>query len=188
MNALHTDRFERMYITGFMGSGKSTIGPLLAASLRYQYIDLDVVIEANEVKSISEIFRERGEAGFRALERRELGNISTRSGVVVATGGGALTDPGSLTIVRESGVLVYLEVQPGILITRLRGRTGRPMITAADGTPLEDDQLRERISSLLRIREPLYRRADIIVDSGSQSPPETVSDILKSLASLRTSS
>lgn len=187
MNAPHTDRFERMYITGFMGSGKSTVGPLLAAGLRYQYIDLDVVIEANEVKSISELFRERGEAGFRALERRELLNLSARSEVVVATGGGALMDPGSLSIVRESGVLVYLEVPPGILFTRLRGRTGRPMITAADGTPLDDDQLRDRIGSLLLVREPLYRRADITVDSGSQSPSDTVSAILKSLASLQTS-
>lgn len=185
MNAPRTDRFDRMYITGFMGSGKSTVGPLLAASLRYQYIDLDVVIEANEVKSISELFRERGEAGFRALERKELGIISARSGVVVSTGGGALTDAGSLSIIRESGVLVYLEVPPGILFTRLRGRTGRPMITAAGGTPLDDDQLRERIGSLLRIREPLYRRADIIVDSGTRSPGETVSAILKSLASLQ---
>jgi shikimate kinase len=174
----------RIYITGFMGSGKSTVGPLLAAGLGYQFIDLDAAIEAKEGKAVPEIFRERGEVDFRSLERRELRLLSARSGIVVATGGGALTDPGSLAIVRESGVLVYLEVPFEIIIARLRGRRGRPMIAADDGAPLGDEQLRERVRSLLRSREPLYRRADIIVDAGSPSPGETVSAILKSLGAL----
>jgi shikimate kinase len=171
----------RIYITGFMGSGKSTVGPLLAASLRYQFIDLDGTIEAKEAKSVPEIFRERGEPDFRSLERRELLLLSALDGIVVATGGGALTDPGSWEIIRGSGLLVYLEVPVEILIARLRGRRGRPMIAADDGTPLGDEQLRERITSLLRSRRPLYRRADIIVDAGSRSPADTVSAIVKSL-------
>jgi shikimate kinase len=174
----------RIYITGFMGGGKSTVGPLIAASLGYEFVDLDSRIEANEGKSVPEIFRERGEQDFRSLERHELGLLSTRDRIVVATGGGALTDQGSREIIRSSGLLVYLQVPFEILIARLRGRRGRPMIAADDGTALGEEQLRERISSLLRSREPLYRRADIIVDAGSQSPALTVSAILKSLGAL----
>ena len=176
---------DRIYITGFMGSGKSTVGPLLAASLGHQFIDLDAAIEANEGKTVPEIFREKGELDFRSLERRELRHLSTRSRIVVATGGGALTDPGSLAIVRGSGVLVYLEVPVDILFARLRGWRGRPMIAAEDGTPLTDDLLRERIRSLLFSREPFYRLADIIVDAGSLSPGDTAGAILASLAALR---
>ncbi|HEX7573818.1 MAG TPA: shikimate kinase [Bacteroidota bacterium] len=174
----------RIYITGFMGGGKSTIGPLLAARLGYEFVDIDALIEANEGKSVPEIFRERGEQDFRSLERHELGLLSTRDRIVVATGGGALTDQGSGEIIRGSGLLVYLQVPFEVLIARLRGRGGRPMIAADDGTPLGEDQLRERISSLLRTREPLYRKADVIVDAGSQSPGDTVSAILKSLGGL----
>lgn len=174
----------RIYIAGFMGSGKSTIGPLLAASLRYEFVDLDAQIEANEGKAVPGIFRERGELDFRSLERRELGLLSTRDRIVVATGGGALTDKGSREIIRGSGLMVYLEVPVEILIARLRGRRGRPMIASDDGTPLGDEQLRERIISLFRSREPLYRRADIFVDAGFQSPVDTVSAILKSLGTL----
>ncbi|HMK39397.1 MAG TPA: shikimate kinase, partial [Bacteroidota bacterium] len=108
MTAPASDRAARIYITGFMGSGKSTVGPLLGASLGYAFIDLDTVIEAGEGKSIAEIFREKGEQEFRALERSALRLLSARSNIVVATGGGALTDPGSLSIVRQSGLSVYL--------------------------------------------------------------------------------
>ena len=171
----------RIYLTGFMGSGKSTVGPLLAARLGYEFVDLDALIEAKEGKAVPGIFRERGERDFRALERRELGLLSSRERIVVATGGGVLTDQGSMEIIRGSGLMVYLEVPVEVLIDRLRGMRGRPMIAADDGTPLGDEQLRERIGSLLRSREFLYRRAGIIVDAGVQSPLETVSAILKLL-------
>jgi shikimate kinase len=174
-----------MYITGFMGSGKSTIGPLLAGSLAYRFVDLDLAVAAREGKDIPAIFRERGESEFRAMERDELLRLSTESGIVVATGGGTLGDPGSLAIVRGSGALVYLEVSPETLITRLRGMRGRPMIAADDGAPLDDQRLRGRIDALLLVREPVYRLADITVDAGSRTPGEIVASILESLRSLR---
>ena len=90
----------RIYITGFMGSGKSTVGPLLAARLGYEFVDLDARIEEVEGKAVPEIFSERGEAVFRSLERRELLLLRSLDGIVVATGGGALTDPGSWEIIR----------------------------------------------------------------------------------------
>jgi shikimate kinase len=128
---------------------------------------------------------EKGEPAFRDLERRELLRISEQSGIVVATGGGALTDPGSLAIVRRSGLLVYLEVSVDTLAGRLRGMSGRPMIAAEDGSLLPDGKLRDRITSLLRSRESAYLKADVIVDAGAQSPEGTVSAIVASLRPLR---
>ncbi len=186
MNPPGEDRSVRIFITGFMGSGKSTIGPLLASALGRRFIDLDSVIEEKEGMAISRIFMEKGEPGFRRLERRELLLLSVQSGIVVATGGGALTDPGSLAIVQRSGVLVYLEISVDALVRRLRGMRGRPMIAAEDGSLLPDEQLRDRVTSLLRSRESAYRLADVIVDAGALSPAGTVSAILAALRSLRT--
>jgi len=184
MNTRGEDRSERIFIAGFMGSGKSTVGPLLAAALGRRFIDLDAVIEEKEGMSIPRIFTEKGEPAFRDLERRELLVISGQGGVVVATGGGALTDERSLAIVRRSGVLVYLEVSVDVLVERLRGMSGRPMIAAEDGTLLSEGKLRERVTSLLRLREAAYRRADIIVDAGTLSPGGTVGAIMSSFRSL----
>jgi shikimate kinase len=186
MNPQGGDRPGRIFITGFMGSGKSTIGPLLASALGVRFIDLDTVIEEKEGMAIPRIFMEKGEPAFRALERRELLLLSAQNGIVVAAGGGALTDPVSLAIVQRSGVLVYLEVSVDVLVGRLRGISGRPMIAAEDGSLLPDGKLRDRITSLLRSRENAYRMADIIVDAGAQSPAGTVSAIVASLRSLRT--
>ena len=180
------DRPGRIFITGFMGSGKSTIGPLLASALGVRFIDLDTVIEEKEGMAIPRIFMEKGEPAFRALERRELLLLSAQNGIVVAAGGGALPDPVSLAIVQRSGVLVYLEVSVDVLVGRLRGISGRPMIAAEDGSLLPDGKLRDRITSLLRSRENAYRMADIIVDAGAQSPAGTVSAIMASLRPLRT--
>ncbi len=186
MNSPPSERPARIYITGFMGSGKSTIGPLLAGRVAHRFVDLDLSVAEREGKEIPAIFRESGEREFRAMERRELLRLSTQSGIVVATGGGTLSDPESLAIVRGSGVLVYLEVSSGTLISRLHGMRGRPMIAADDGAPLDDDMLRERIASLLVLREPVYRLADITVDADSRTPGEIVSAILDSLRFLRT--
>jgi len=186
MNPPPPDRSLRVYVTGFMGSGKSTIGPLLASALGRRFIDLDAAIEEKEKTAIPRIFTEKGEPAFRALERRELLLLSAQSGIVVATGGGALTDPGSLDIVRQSGILVYLEVSVDTLVGRLRGMRGRPMIAAEDGSVLPEGELRERVSALLLARESAYRLADIIVDAGALSPGDTVSAILISLRSLPT--
>ncbi|HUI08909.1 MAG TPA: shikimate kinase [Bacteroidota bacterium] len=172
---------ERIYITGFMGSGKSTVGPLLARGLGYQFIDLDAVIEEKEGRSIPELFDARGESEFRAIEQRELALLEVRERIVVATGGGALTNPSTLDVVRRSGTLLYLNVDQETLFKRLRGVRGRPMISDASGRPLSDDALRERIKSLFAEREPLYKSADIVVDGTSLTPEATVTSILTSL-------
>lgn len=95
-----------------MGSGKSTIGPQLARKLRYTFIDLDRMIEANEKSVVSEIFARKGEAYFRELESRTLDEVcKTGGGLVVALGGGAVTDSRNRTTMKKFGTTVYLETR-----------------------------------------------------------------------------
>jgi shikimate kinase len=166
-----------------MGSGKSTVGPLLADALGYEFVDLDAVIESKEGRTIPEIFTERGEKEFRAFEQRELALLETRERIVVAAGGGALTNPATLSALRRAGLLLYLRVPAETLFDRLRGVRGRPMISGASGLPLDDDALRGRIIELLAAREQSYRESDIVVDAAGQSPAETVAAVLAALNS-----
>jgi len=175
----------RIYITGFMGSGKSTVGPLLADALGYEFVDLDAVIEEKEGRSIPALFEARGEKAFRAIEQRELALLEARARIVVATGGGALTNPATLSALRRAGLLLYLRVPAETLFDRLRGVKGRPMISGASGLPLDDDALRDRIIGLLAAREPSYRESDIVVDAAGQSPAETVAAVLAALNALQ---
>jgi len=171
----------RIYITGFMGSGKSTVGPLLADALGYEFVDLDAVIEEKEGRTIPELFTARGETEFRAIEQRELALLGTRERIVVATGGGALTNPATLSALRRAGVLLYLRVPAETLFERLRGVRGRPMISGPSGQPLDDDALRGRINDLLAAREQSYRESDIVVDAAGQSPADTMAAALAAL-------
>jgi len=171
----------RIFITGFMGSGKSTVGPLLARALGYEFVDLDAVIESKEGRTIPDIFSGRGEEAFRAIELREITLLGAREKIVVATGGGALTRGATLDALRGSGILVYLRVPAETLFERLRGVKGRPMIADTSGGSLDDDALRARISALLAVREPFYSRAHITVDAASQTPGQTSLAILRSL-------
>ena len=170
-----------IFITGFMGSGKSTVGPLIAGALGYAFVDLDAVIEEKEKQTIPGIFGERGEQEFRAIEKRELELLAARERIVVATGGGALTATGSYDLIRSAGILVYLRVDPDVLYARLSGFRGRPMIAAPDGAPLAGEALRARIGALLASREPRYMSADIVVDATVLTPEATVESILRSL-------
>jgi len=184
MTAPGARRASRVYLTGFMGSGKSTVGPLLARALGFEFIDLDAVIEEKEGTTIPGIFSVRGEKEFRGIERRELALLGARGNMVVATGGGMLTDAASFDLVRSSGVLVYLRVSPGVLFERLRGVHGRPMISDAAGTPLPEHELRARIETLLSTRERNYLQAHIVVDTAGQSPADTVTSIVAALERL----
>jgi shikimate kinase len=177
-------RRDRIYLAGFMGCGKSTIGPILANTLGYDFIDLDRQIEQTEQKSISEIFSEKGEKYFRALERTVLMEASALSHAVISLGGGTMTVPGNLDVILATGLVVYLKITPEQLFHRLRHRSDRPLLKTPDGEPLNDDELRARIKVLYEAREPLYERAHIIIPTDGRRLGLTVDQIVKRITGL----
>ena len=175
------ERKARIFLTGFMGSGKSTVGPILANSIGYTFVDLDREIERTSQKTVRQIFREDGEKHFRDRERAVLEELAGRDKLVVALGGGTLVEPDVFAFVRRSGILVYLKVPPEELFKRLHHKTDRPLLTDAEGNRLPEPQLRERLMNLHAQREPLYAQADIIVLADEQRLGLTVDHLVRML-------
>jgi len=184
MTNLLGNRRERIYLTGFMGSGKSTIGPILANTIGYEFVDLDRSIENAQGMTIVEIFRNRGQESFRDLERDELLRLSRRGRTVVSLGGGTLTSAESHRIVRQSGILVYLKIDAAELVGRLRHRDDRPLLSGPSGQRLSPEELRARIESLYRERAPVYESADLTVVVDRSRVGITVDRVVRALAPL----
>ena len=177
---------KRVYLTGFMGSGKSTIGPILANVLGVDFIDLDDVIAAQAGKPVSRIFAEEGEAAFRALEGAVLRETAARKGGVVALGGGALTVEDNLAWALKHGIVVYLRVSLNQLMRRLRqGRVVRPLLLDASGRLLSEEALREKIEAMMDRRAPFYERAHLVVEIRNQRVGITVDEVVKALRKYR---
>jgi shikimate kinase len=156
----------RIYLTGFMASGKSTVGPRVAARLGATFIDLDRLITAHDGRSIPEIFDEEGEEGFRALEREALHKTTDTDDLVVALGGGALVDDDNRAFAKEHGRIVYLEVDADTVLERVADEADRrPLLQDEDGTPLPRAQMKERIGGMLDDRRAAYEEAHATVDA-----------------------
>ena len=164
----------RVYLTGFMASGKSTVGPLVADALGYRFADLDWLIEAKAGRPISLIFAEGGEAAFRAAEAEALDETTRSRRVVVATGGGALVTPAALRTARTAGPVVWLRASAETVLDRVGDAAGRPLLAGPDGLPLWGRALRERVEGLMNEREPFYAQADVTVDA--DAAPSVVAD------------
>lgn len=116
-----------LVLTGFMGTGKSTIGLLLATMLQRPFIDMDELIVARTGWPVADLFARYGEAHFRAIERGICHEVATRTGEVVATGGGALVDDSSREVLLRYAFVVCLDADPDTIEARLVGETGRPL-------------------------------------------------------------
>jgi shikimate kinase len=159
-----------IYLVGFMGAGKTSIGQRLANMLGWRFIDLDQVIEEHEGRPIRDIFRDTGEPYFRNIERRELARAGSSKEVVIALGGGTFCDDHNLQAVQESGVSIWLDAPLEILYARCAGKEDRPLFTT-----------REKMQALLEIRRPFYAKADLIIDAGDRPIDTIANDILSSL-------
>ena len=174
-------RSGRIYLVGFSGSGKSTIGPILGNTLGYAFVDLDQAIERASGSTVTELFRTEGEAAFRGREHQALARLALQPRLVVSFGGGALTHPPTLTLALESGVVVYLEASREEILNRLRKKTDRPLLLGADGVPMDGEALLARITDLYAARESTYRQADLIVPTDQESLGHTVDQIVRRL-------
>jgi shikimate kinase len=167
----------RIYLNGFMASGKSSVGPRVAARLGLTFIDLDRLVRAHDGRSIPTIFAEDGEAAFRELERAALHKTAAPDDLVVALGGGALVSDANRTFAKEHGRIVYLEVGPDAVLERVGDEADqRPLLQDDEGAPLPRGRMRERIESLLADRKAAYADAHATVDA-TQSLDDVVAAV-----------
>lgn len=157
-------------LIGMMGSGKTSVGRLLADWLGVRLHDIDATIEYEAGCGIPEIFERRGEAHFRELEREAIARAVRGRPCVIATGGGAFVDPGNRRALKAGGIVIYLRASAERLAERVRRTRKRPLLRDAD--PLA------RIRELLAEREAAYREADHVIDTDALRVDEVVARIL----------
>jgi len=162
-----------------MGSGKTAAGKALAARLHWAFVDTDDLIRREAGSDIPAIFAREGEAGFRRREREAIARLAGRSGLVVATGGGAVADPENAAVLRGLGPLVWLRARPETILARVGGGEERPMLAGARGR----EAMLRRIGKLLAERAAAYAAAGLVVDTDGIGPEETARAILDGLES-----
>jgi shikimate kinase len=163
---------KNIILTGFMATGKSAVGKELAKRLDRTFVDTDILVEEKTARTISDIFRDRGEEYFRDLESEVIaGLVRYRPGsLVVATGGGAVIREKNRNLLRKDGVIVLLTASPRAILKRV-GKTGRrPLLTAKCTL--------EEINKRLAEREPYYRYYDITVDTTARRPGWVAKEII----------
>lgn len=168
-----------IYLIGYRGAGKSTVGRLLARKLGREFRDLDQAIEESAGMTIARIFADEGETGFREREARALAALASRpEGAVIATGGGVILSGANVSVLRASGTVVWLRASPAVL----RERMAKDTATASRRPALLGKSPLEEVEDVLAAREPLYRAAaHIEVDSGSLGAEEAVERIARAL-------
>jgi shikimate kinase len=171
-----------IFLTGFMGSGKSTVGPIFANTIGFQFIDLDALIEQKEGKKIGAIFAAEGEKKFRALERETVQDLLHSTSMVISLGGGTVTNPDTLALIKKHGVMVYLRSDVEHIYSRLRTKSDRPMLRNDDGQLLDGDDLMKKIEMLLNARTPFYEQADIIVTTDDKRIGHTIDELAKRIS------
>ncbi|TCL70783.1 shikimate kinase [Hydrogenispora ethanolica] len=163
----------KIALIGFMGTGKTLLGRMLAARLHYEFIDTDQLIEIRQGQSIAELFATRGEAYFRQLEQELARELAGRDGLVIATGGGFVLNPVNLERLREGGVIVSLIAPAETIYDRVKCNDDRPLLAVAD--PLA------RIRELLQQRAVIYQGADIVLDTSLKVPDELIEELVSRL-------
>ena len=173
--------YTLIFLTGFSGSGKSTIGPLLANSLGYEFVDLDQIIEQRAGKTITRIFAEHGEESFRELELHALMGLVKKNNLVISLGGGALENDDSYALIQKSGTMVYLKSPSRTLARRLCNKTDRPLLKGNKGQKLSREEIEEKITTILARREPRYKSADITVETDIKRIGSTVEELTRKI-------
>lgn len=161
--------FYNVALIGFMGTGKTTIGRLVASMLNFGFLDTDHFIEMRAGKKISQIFQDEGEAKFREYERQAVEEFTHFRKMVLATGGGLGADPANLESLKTHSLVVCLWASPETIYERVKHQTHRPLLCVPD--PLT------AIRELLAKREPVYRQADVLISTDFFSPRDVASKI-----------
>jgi len=162
---------KNIYLVGFMGTGKSAVGSELAKKEKWNFVDIDQLIELKEKRSIADIFAREGEPYFRRLEKKVLKEVAKEKNFVVGCGGGIVINKENIKIMKHSGIVICLSAKPKVILKRVSGSTHRPLLNVKNP--------KERIELLLKLRSPYYALADKTIDTSKLSVKEVVSKILK---------
>jgi len=152
---------KNIILVGFMGTGKTAVGRVLAKRLGLRFVDMDDIIEEREGMKISEIFDKKGEGYFRHAESKVARDIALQSGLVVAAGGGAVIDEENVRNLKSNGIMFCLVATPETIFDRTKGHSHRPLLNVSDP--------KEKIAELMTKRAEYYARADYRVDTGNLS-------------------
>lgn len=174
----------RIYLTGFMTSGKSTIGPILANVLGYDFYDLDREIENIEKLTVVEIFEKHGEQYFREAESKILNELAKKDNLVISLGGGTIVNKNNFDMMKRTGKIIYLKVSPETLYKRLRHKTDRPIFKDLVLNNKNEKDFMKRISELMEKRKHFYELSDITIDTELTPLGKTIDRIAKKIIML----
>lgn len=161
---------KTIVLIGMMGSGKTTIGKLLGEKLTLRSIDIDVIIEQNEKRTISEIFQNEGEKYFRNIERETIKKIFTNKDLIISLGGGAFEDQLTQELLLKNSTVIYLKTSPNVILERIKNNTNRPL--------LKNQMTVEKIQSIILQRQKNYELANITILTDNKNTDKIVEEIL----------
>ncbi|MDD5140819.1 MAG: shikimate kinase [Verrucomicrobiales bacterium] len=157
-------------LIGFMGTGKTSVGRLVAEQLHYDYLDTDEMIQASTGRSITDIFTKDGEPAFRALEQKVVEELASRTNTVISTGGGLPVNPENLASLKTHALVVCLWSSPEKIWERVRHQSHRPL--------LHDENPQAKIRELLAARGPFYKQADVLLNTDVRSVREVAQQVI----------
>ena len=163
-------RIVNLALIGFMGTGKTSVGRLVAESLHFDYLDTDEMIQSGTGRIISDIFKTDGEPAFRALEEKVVAELASRAKTVIATGGGLPTNLKNLASLKTHALVVCLWASPEKIWERVKNQSHRPL--------LHDTNPQAKIRELLAAREPFYKQADVLLNTELRSVREVAQQIV----------
>ena len=151
---------QRIFLTGYMGAGKTTVGKALAKSLGLTFYDLDWYIEGRRRRTIAQLFEQEGEEGFRKIEKNMLHEVAEFENILLSCGGGTHCFFDNMDYMNQQGCVVYLKTSPEVLCQHLRmGHTERPLLKGKS-----DEELLHFVKEQLEKREPYYLQARLVID------------------------
>jgi len=154
-----------------MGTGKTALGRELAKKKKWQFVDLDDLIELREKRTIGDIFAKEGEPYFRRLEKKVLREVAREKKFVVACGGGIVLDKDNIKIMKETGIIICLKATPEVILKRTAAYTHRPLLNVKGP--------KKQIELLLKLRAPYYALADKTIDTSKISVREVMGKVLR---------
>lgn len=161
---------KTIVLIGMMGSGKTTIGKLLGEKLTLRSIDIDVIIEQNEKRTISEIFQNEGEKYFRNIERETIKKNFTNKDLIISLGGGAFENQLTQELLLKNSTVIYLKTSPNVILERIKNNTNRPL--------LKNQMTVEKIQSIILQRQKNYELANITILTDNKNTDKIVEEIL----------